>query len=139
MAPLRWHLANPFSILVDSDAGKWNAGRVEDILPNGPGTIVASDTSGVWLVNRRPDAYPAACLSDEWTFPGVSCLEFGPDGKSQVFVGKTWADVMYAMTFRETPGGLSHVRTTVIDLPQRMYGIIRLLVQKSPRRIIATC
>ena len=48
------------------------------------GMLVASQTGGVWMIDRNNDALP---LSDRWNKPDVNCLVAGPDGVVTAFNG----------------------------------------------------
>src|SRR5215831_19981794 len=80
-----WVIANPYGILVDAQNNAWHAGRVIDMLSLGGGRIlVASETGGVWHIDG---AFSATPLSDDWDWPDMECLAFGPRGGNHVFAG----------------------------------------------------
>ncbi|KAH7333507.1 hypothetical protein BKA65DRAFT_553866 [Rhexocercosporidium sp. MPI-PUGE-AT-0058] len=144
MSPLQWSLANPFGIQLDANSNTWVAGNVRDVLSNGEATIVATDSGGVWLINhypgaRFPDTYPAECLSNDWLDTQMSTLAFGPDNKTVIFAAGESAGTIYVLTFQVILGGLKHVGTTKIVFPFYVGGVIKLVVQKNPRVLIAAC
>ena len=80
-----WVIANPHGILVDVQNEAWHAGRVYDMLSLGSGRIlVASATGGVWFIDG---AFNASPLSDDWEWPDMECLAFGPNGGNHIFAG----------------------------------------------------
>lgn len=86
--PLKWSLANPYGIEVDAGADAWHAGRVNDVLPQpGGGVLAASDMGGVWLISPTGSA---VFLSQDWEKPNILSLAQGPDGPAHVFAGG-WA------------------------------------------------
>ena len=87
VAALQWSLATPFGIAIDEDNDAWHTGHVNDMVQldgGAAGMLVASQTGGVWLVNRNNDGLP---LSDRWNKPDVNCLAAGPDGPRHFFAG----------------------------------------------------
>ncbi len=84
---LQWSLVTPFGIVIDEEKDAWHTGHINDMvqLDGGEaGMLVASQTGGVWIVNRNNDALP---LSDRWNKPDVNCLAAGPDGPRHFFAG----------------------------------------------------
>lgn len=80
-----WVIANPYGILVDAQNYAWHAGRVYDMLSLGTGRIlVASETGGVWYIDGAFNGVP---LSNDWDWPDVHCLAFGPAGTNHIFAG----------------------------------------------------
>lgn len=72
----------------------FHAGHLNDVLrlntmPFFP-TLVASDTSGVWLVNELGG--PALALSWDWDLPHLNCLAAGFYGDQHVYAG---GDALY--------------------------------------------
>ena len=142
MAPLQWLQANNYGIAFDVNNETWNAGHVNDIL--GYSIIVASDTGGVWLINPALGApfenrYPAQCPSNKWLDNSMSTLAFGPAGQTEVFAGTWTGPTIYALVFQTHSNTVTWTSTATITLPLAAGGIIKLLIQQTPRRIIAAC
>jgi hypothetical protein len=124
-----WGVANPQGILVDDQQSAWHAGRVFDMLSLGAGRIlVASATGGVWLIDGAFNGLP---LSDDWEFPNVECLAFGPHGGSHIFAG--------------CEGGLYETDSSAADplhawhpvkLPANVNTVYRIVTTSEPPRVV---
>ena len=88
-----WKLASSWGSLrrgdPDDPEAAFHAGHINDVLrldtPPANPLLVASDTSGVWLVNEHGG--PALPLSESWTQPDLQCLAQGTRGAMHVFAG----------------------------------------------------
>ena len=86
-----WRLASPWGSLRDGDPddkdAAFHAGRLNDALrlsvPPQNTLLVASDTSGVWVVDEKGG--PALPLSTTWTAPHLNCLALGAYGPNHVY------------------------------------------------------
>src|SRR5438876_617458 len=84
MAKLKWERANPYGIEIDATKNAWHGGRVNDVLVNYVGTIIAAASKGgVWLIAGNGACIP---LSESWENPDVLCLALGP-GKNHIYAG----------------------------------------------------
>jgi hypothetical protein len=124
-----WEIANTHGILVDEQAPAWHAGRVFDMLSLGSGRIlVATASGGVWLIDGAFMGFP---LSDDWEFPNVFCLSFGPHGGSHILAG--------------CEGGLYETNPKVSDplrawhpvkLPRGVSTVYRIVISAEPPRVV---
>jgi hypothetical protein len=136
-----WAPVNGYAIHNSNDpnADVWNAGHVNDIVPwsgglhNIPGgLIVASDTSGLWLVSDNPISglSQALPLSHDLTAVDMTSLALGPDGSRHVYAA-TWGT-------SESPGGYLYETDPSSSFnPKPPCNVIqKVVVAMAPRRLI---
>lgn len=84
---ITWELANPYGIQLDDQGSLWNAGHLTDALEisDETGVIVASQTSGVWLLTDSGAG--AIALSRDWDSPDITSLARGPNGATHFYAG----------------------------------------------------
>lgn len=148
-----WMLASRWGILragdVDASDAAWHAGRLFDALrvgptPGGP-LLVASDGSGVWIVNEGGG--PAIPLSASWPAPGVwssptpnvACLVQGIHAPEHVYAGGS--SLSETDTTQLAP--LFHWRDIPIQgansNPLNPGTINRILVIRELRKLVLAC
>jgi hypothetical protein len=138
----QWELANEFAI---SRGGleTWHAGHVNDILAVGYSVITASETSGVWIINPKFDAYETECISDEWNGVQMTSLAFGPDisvlGQKSVFAGCYDFETLYLLTLQLGTGTISFIGWKKIPIPSGSQGIWRIIVDVSLNVVVIAC
>jgi hypothetical protein len=140
MLPLTWTPASGFAISVDAGNDVWHAGHVADILSTGDAAIVATDTGGVWLINPNPlpgsDRYQAIPISYDWSNSHISCLAYGPDGPTQVYVGCYSPGTLFLAELSVSEGILSLQQATSLPTPSGVPDIARIGVVKSLRILV---
>jgi hypothetical protein len=138
---INWQLANPYSIAINPAIDAWHAGRVNDVLVNkGGGVIAAADTGGVWVLHSTGAAYS---VSQTWDNPDVECLAFGPDDENHIYAGCTMA---------ASPGATAALYETDISkklplvqpwkelsVPGGAGGVHQIAVLKKARVIVLAC
>src|SRR3954466_15031483 len=116
-----WRLASPWGIHRDGDLtdpiAAFHAGHVNDALrlklpPSNP-LLVASETSGVWLVDEMGGL--ARPLSWTWTAPRLNCLARGYYAEDHVYAG---GDALYETDVSQ-PTPLFHWRVVTLTDPNR--------------------
>ncbi len=124
-----WVIANPQGILVDSQAPAWHAGRVFDMVSLGTGRIlVATASGGVWLIDGAFNGFP---LSDDWEFPNVFCLAFGPHGGNHIFAGCDGG------LYETDPRAADPLRAWhAVKLPKGVTTIHRIVTTAEPPRVV---
>jgi hypothetical protein len=127
---LQWRPAQSYSIQREPTRQVWHAGHVSALLSDGNYVIAGTQTGGVWLLTPvvQPsyrDGHRATPLSNDWTFPDVSSLAYGPDARTQVFVGCASTDLLYFLQLRPLVGSVELERKTEIPLPFKatVFGI----------------
>jgi hypothetical protein len=103
----------------------WYAGYVSALLSDGTYVVAGAQTGGVWLLN--PSLQPtyggghrATPLSEDWETQDISALAYGPDGKTQVYVGTANNDLPFILELKQGPGEMTLDRVTRISLPSAM-------------------
>lgn len=150
---VRWQLAIPFGIEIDSTSDAWHSGHVNDVIEFSDLSeiIVATATGGVWLIDEAGDAIP---LSTTWDNPDVKCLAAGPDGPRHMFAGCTVAyDSNEKRSYKTESGSAPVIMESDASalapmlswspiasaLPATAGSITRIVVIPRIRRIVVSC
>jgi photosystem II stability/assembly factor-like uncharacterized protein len=137
---LRWEWAHDSAIQRDGAGDVWHAGHVNAVAAYGPAILLATDTSGVWLVNPDFDAipihtgFPATALGwgwDEITFNALAPLE---DAPSWCFAAGSGANPLRILELGAVLGGIEHKSTTTLPVP--MSTIYAMLVLRGRRTLV---
>ncbi len=140
-----WHLASFWGITTggdpDSGDGAFHAGHLNDVLRLDetpfPVVLVASETSGVWLVNLTGGI--ALPLSDHWVFPDLNSLAHGTHGTRHVYAGGT---ALYETDTRAFAPLFSWRQIPLVDADGKdlgAQGIIDIAVIAERRKLVLAC
>lgn len=140
-----WHLASFWGITTggdpDSGDGAFNAGHLNDVLRLDeapfPVVLVASETSGVWLVNLTGGV--ALALSDRWVFPNLNSLAHGIHGSRHVYAG---GDALYETDTRGFAPLFNWRQIPLVDADGNdlgASGVIDIAVIAERRKLVLAC
>jgi len=140
-----WRLANAWGILrdgdPDADNAAFNAGHLNDVLildePQFTPVLVASDTSGVWLVNENGG--PAIPVSDGFRAPNMNSLAQGPRGTRHVYAG---GELLWETDVTQVAPLLNWRAVPIADTNGSSLGagtIYDIVVLKELQKIVVAC
>ena len=140
VSDLSWQRAQSYGIQRDDFRTVWHAGHVSALLTNDVDVVAATQTGGVWLLNKTvgPTAlagYTGMPLSDAWDSPDISCLAWGPE-RTQVYVG-TSAQTIFLLEFETVLGGHLALKQSTA-LPVSFGSVSAIVTLTNPSRIVVT-
>jgi hypothetical protein len=138
VSDLGWQRAQSYGIQRDDFRTVWHAGHVSALLTNDVDVIAATQTGGVWLLNKTvgPTAlagYTGIPLSDAWDSPDISCLAWSPE-RTRVYVGMS-AQAIFLLEFETVLGGHLTLKQSMI-LPVPFSSANAIVTLSHPDRIV---
>ena len=122
---LSWLPAQSYALQLDGGRESWHAGHVSALLSDGTYVIAGTQTGGVWLLNPSlqptySSGHRATPLSNDWETPDISALAYGPEGKTQVYVGTANSNLLFFVELKPGLGEMTLDRVMRIPLPSTL-------------------